>query len=169
MIKLKILLLPLFFTIITSCSHYSFMGNSLPKHLKTIQISLIKDQTGRYDLQLAEKIRNKLKEKIEDYRILELSESNQSSDSYLEGSVTKYSEIIVSQKENEVAEEREIKISFTFTFFDKIAKESIVKKAIINEKDTYLNSDSDEVFDEKIETLIDKICEDTIIKLSSNW
>lgn len=168
-INFKILITIAVITLLTSCGNYSFIGNSLPEHLKTINIGLIKDQTGRYDLQLPEKIREKIEEKIEDYRILELNESSQTADSYVEGVVTSYSETIASQKENEVAEERVIQITFTFTFFDNIERKPILKNSIITEKETYSDSQGSSEYDEKIEALIDKICENAVIKLSSNW
>jgi len=158
----------LLITILNSCAYYSFTGKSIPNHIKTVQIILLEDQTNRYDLELPEKITEGIKKYIDDYDLMDI-ENTMDTDAKVFGSVTKYDETIMSQTKNEIADLTKLTISISINFYDNKQQKSLVKKTVISASEEYNEKNGEEEKDIVLEKLIDKICEDTVLKLSSNW
>ena len=151
-----------------SCGYYSFTGKSIPLHIKTVQVVLFEDRTDRYDLNFSNVIKEKLLEYIDDYKLMDEDDSKDS-DSKIYGTIVSYKEGIISQINEDTADEREMKLTISLNFYDKINKNFIIKKSKISETELYNDSDGETGKTEAFEKMLENICEQSIIKLSSNW
>ncbi len=154
----------IYFFCLTFFGCYSFTGSSIPKHLKTISIPLVNDESGFGDPTLKEKLTNKLKEKILQDNSLLISD-NQNFDSILEGkilSVTNEASVI---KAGERVSEKKVVISVSFSFTDKILKKKVWEKTFSNFGVYEINSPIENAIDDAIE----KMSEDIILATVSNW
>lgn len=154
--------------VFSSCSYYSFTGSSIPTHIKTVQIVLFEDRTDRYDLDLSNIIKDKLLVYVEDYKLMEEDDSKDS-DSKIFGVIVSYKEGINSQLNEDTADERDMELSLSLNFYDNLEKKFIIKKTRISDTEQYNESDGELGKTEAFEKLLDRICEQAVIKLSSNW
>jgi hypothetical protein len=161
------LLLPLAL-IFLSCGIYTFSGKSIPPEIKNAQLLLFEDNTGRYDLSLPEIINEKVIKQIQDYNYFEL-ENSSSADSRIYGSVKTYSEKIASQSRSETADQMEIRISVELNFFNNRSGEFIVKNLTVSETEHFQSSEGDTGREEAIKKLTDRLSENIVLGLSSNW
>lgn len=165
----RVIILVIFLiTTLNSCAYYSFTGKSIPNHIKTVQVILLEDQTDRYDLELPEKITEGIKKYIDDYDLMDI-ENASDTDAKIFGTVTKYSETIMSQTKDEVADLTKLTISISINFYDNEQQKNIIKKTTISGSEEYNEKDGEDEKNIVLEKLIDEVCEDTILKLSSNW
>ena len=164
------ILFTIFFTVllVNSCAYYSFTGKSIPPHIKTVQIMLFEDRTDRYDLNLSVVIKEKILDYVEDYKLMDEDDSRDS-DSKIFGSIIEYKEGINSQINEDTADEREMKLSLSLNFYDNTKKLFIISKSKISDSQQYNESDGELGKMEAFDKLIDRICEQAVIKLSSNW
>jgi hypothetical protein len=164
---------PLFITIIfiiflNSCGIYTFSGKSIPPDVKNAQLLLFEDNTGRYDLNLPETLNEKIIKNIVDYNFFDL-ENSSDADSRIYGSVRSYTEKITSQSRSENADQMEIIVSVELNFFNNRSDEFIVKNLTITEKEYYQSSQGDSGRDEALKKLTDRLSENIVLGLSSNW
>lgn len=154
--------------LITNCSYYSFSGASIPKHLENVQVLTFENMTQRFDLSLSDRITEGIIKYIEDYNLIDI-ENSPDTDSRIWGEIRRYEEKVVSQTQDEIADQRSIQMTINISFFDKINKKPIIDNVAITETEYYNESDGDEGKEEALNDLIDKISEKAVIKLSSNW
>ncbi len=170
-LKSKIKIILSYFAILLSfygCSYYSFSGGSIPKYIKSCQVVLFEDNSGRYDLNLSEILTEKVKKQIEDYDLLELDESAKA-DSRIFCTITSYKDKIISHSASEVADQKIMELKVKLNFVDNIKNKSIIKNAVISKDREYSQSDSEDKKKELFEQLLDELADDIVIKLSSNW
>lgn len=158
----------LFILTITSCGIYSFSGKSIPPSIENSQLILFEDNTGRYDLKLPDILNKKITEKIEDFNYFVI-ENSPSADSKIYGTIKSYNEIIESQSRDETADQMAVKISVELNFFDNSSGEFIVKNHMISETEYYKASGGDAARDEAFDKLTDRLAENIVFGLSSNW
>jgi len=163
----KILPLTALLLMMSGCVSYGFTGGSLPDHIKTVQIILFEDNTNRYDLKLAETISSGISAEIEKQKLLEIDNSIDS-DAKIFGTVTRYEEVVVSQSKDEIADERQITIAFKLTFYDRSKNKTIVAGEV-SKSEPFAASGGEVGRKAAFDKIIKTICEDAVIKLTSNW
>lgn len=146
---------------------YSFSGGSLPDHLKTVQVILFEDNTNRYDLKLADRITKGITAEIEKQKLMDI-ENSAESHAKIFGTITKFEEVVASQTRDEIADERKITLSLKLTFYDRTKTQEILSTDVTR-IESFVASGGETLRDETIEKIIKNICEDAVIKLTSNW
>ncbi|MDA3885578.1 MAG: hypothetical protein PF638_08300 [Candidatus Delongbacteria bacterium] len=166
--KITTILLLLSLAIIQSCAYYSFTGKSIPPHVKTVQVLLFDDNTSRYDLSLPQEINTKLLYYIDDYRLMDIDDSKDA-DSKVYGTIQSFTESVASQSDDEVAQQRTLSLRLAINFYDNIKDEFIVKSYSVSHTENYDESGGETARDEAMVELLERIGENAVIALSSNW
>lgn len=161
-----ILLLSVVF-ILQSCS-YSFSGASVPSHLKTISIPVFKDNSGSGEFDLNRRLSNQLIQKFIDDNTLLVSD-RLNSDSILEGTIVALSDAPSVVSGGEKVTSRRITITVRTVYKDLFKKQTIFDKSFSNYGDYIVGGDITLVRKEAIESAIDKIAEDILLGVVSNW
>ena len=167
-IKINTIILILLFAVIQSCAYYSFTGKSIPPHVKTVQVLLFDDNTSRYDLSLPQEINTKIVFYIEDYNLMDIDDSKDA-DSKVYGTIQSFTESIASQSDDEVAQQRTLTLKLSINFYDNINNEPIVKNFSVSHIEYYNESGGETARDEAMVELLERIGENAVIALSSNW
>ncbi|MBU4485433.1 MAG: hypothetical protein KKD38_00765 [Candidatus Delongbacteria bacterium] len=165
---MRFLSISILFLLLLSCGFYSFSGKSIPPDIKNAQLLLFEDNTGRYDLSLPEMINEKMLSYIEDYNYF-IIENSSDADSKIYGSVKSYSEKADSQTRDEIIDQMSISISVEINFYDNQNNEFIVKNLIISNTEYFEASGGDTARDEAFVKLLDRLSENIVLGLSSNW
>lgn len=158
----------IFIFFLQSCTYYSFTGKSIPPHVKTVQLLLFDDNTSRYDLSLPQVINEKILYYIDDYRLMDIDDSKDA-DSKVFGTIQLFDESIASQSDDEVAQQRSLNIRLSINFYDNIKEEFIVKNYSVTHTENYDEAGGETARDEAMAELIERIGENAVIALSSNW
>jgi len=154
--------------LISSCSYYSFTGKAIPPHIKTAQFILFEDNSSRYDLRLPDLIKENLSKKIEDSDILEI-ENSINTDSEITGIIKNFDDVASAITSDEKVSNRKLTITISISFFDKSKKEFIVRNQDIQKEITYNEKEGEAAYKEAFNSLIEDVCEESLIKISSNW
>lgn len=165
---MKVLFSILILITLTSCGYYSFSGKSIPPGIKNAQLLIFEDNTGRYDLSLPEILNEKITKSIEDYNYFIL-ENSSDANSKIYGTVRSYSEAVDSQSRDEVADRMVISISVELNFYDNQKSDFIVKNLMISDREYYQASGGDTARNEAFNILADRLSENIVLGLSSNW
>lgn len=170
-IKLKKLLyLNLIFFLfcsLTACS-YSFTGASIPPHIKSIAIPLFKDNTGGGEPELKEKFTNVLIKKfLDDNQLRVVPKAN--SDALLECTVTGLSDGPAVVAGGEQVTFRRITITVKILYRDLVKKTTIIDKNFTDFSDYSTEGDITIARKKAIDDTIEKISEDILINVVSNW
>ncbi len=149
------------------CS-YSFTGASVPPHLKTIAIPISIDRSGSGEPDLSENFTNELINKFLDDNSLQIGERGKS-DAILECTIVSLDDSpqIVSQGEDVTL--RRVKITVKATYKDLVKKKTIFDRSFSNHGDYNNTGDITDDRPPAIETAIDKITEDILLGVVSNW
>ena len=167
-LKINTISLILLFAMIQSCAYYSFTGKSIPPHVRTVQVQLFDDNTSRYDLSLPQEINSKIIFYIEDYNLMDIDDSKDA-DSKVYGTIRSFTESIASQSDDEVAQQRTLTLRLSINFYDNINNEPIVKNFSVHHTEYYDESGGETARDEAMAELLERIGENAVIALSSNW
>ncbi|MBM4171239.1 MAG: hypothetical protein FJ214_05155 [Ignavibacteria bacterium] len=153
--------------LITSCS-YSFSGASVPPHLKTISIPIFSDRSGSGEFDLSEKLTKDLIQKFIDDNTLQVSDKLKS-DSILEGTVASLSDApaVVSGGENITS--RRITLTVKVVYKDLIKKITVFDRTFSNYGDYPVGGDISTVRRAAIDSAIEKLTEDILLGVVSNW
>jgi len=153
--------------IVQSCS-YSFTGASVASHLKTISIPIVKDKSGSGEPNLENNLTNELIQKFIDDNTLAISEKA-NADAFLECVVTSLPdspEAVTGT--NEKATLRRLTMSIKVVYKDLIKKKTIFERTI-SEYSTYDTQNFVESRNAAILSIVDKITEDILLAVVSNW
>ena len=151
-----------------SCNIYSFRGNNPPEGIKTIAVPLIDDQSGFSESGLREIFTDLLKNKISGDNTFLIADKN-TADAILYCTIKSIKDEALVISGNENVTKRKITISVSVRF------ENLLKKRLISERqyDNWgeYNSSSASFSERKngISTATDKICEDIVTDITSNW
>ncbi len=154
--------------IIISC-RYSFTGSSVPLHLKTITIHTFIDRSGSGEPDLSSKITNQLTQKFINDNSLQVIDGT-NSDCTLEGTITSLTESPAVISGNETITTQRITINVHVIYKDQIKRETIFERDFTNYTDYKI--DSSNIINARktaIEETIDKITDDILIGVVSNW
>lgn len=171
LIKLKIyakyFILVILTGIVSSCS-YSFKGASPPEGIKTIYIPTILDQSGFGLPTLPEEMTTLLKNKFINDNTLEYADKTQA-DGMIECIVTSIRDEAQVVTGNEQVSRRKVTIVVSVDFSNLKKKKSIWKKDFSNWGEYDSSTGGFSKRDEGVRLAIDKITDDILIDVISNW
>jgi hypothetical protein len=150
-----------------SCS-YSFTGASVASHLKTISIPIVKDKSGSGEPNLENNLTNELIQKFIDDNTFSIAEKAKA-DAVLECvvvSIPDSPEAVTGV--NEKATLRRITMSIKVVYKDLVKKKTIFERTI-SEYSTYDTQNFIESRNAAILSVVDKITEDILLAVVSNW
>ncbi len=158
---------------LSGCS-YSFTGASVPPHLKTISIPLFVDRSGSGEFDLSERLTNGLTRKFIDDNTLTVGDKLKS-DSIIEGTIISLTDApaVLSGADNvgENITSRRITITVKAVYRDLIKRQIIFERNFSNYGDYPVNDNADVITVRRkaIETAVDRITEDILLGVVSNW
>lgn len=150
-----------------SCS-YSFTGASVPPHIKTVAVPLFTDRSGTGEFDIGEKVTNSLIQKFIDDNTLIITDRLKS-DSIVEGTIVTIRDetAVVSGGENITS--RRITLNIRVIYKDLVKKQTVFERNFSNYGDYSTDGDIIELRQKAIDDAIDKIAEDILLGVVSNW
>jgi hypothetical protein len=151
-----------------ACS-YSFTGASVPAHLKSIAIPVFADRSGSGEFNLGQKLTTQVTQKFIDDNTLFVGD-RVNSNSSLEGTIVSLSDAPSVVSGGEKITTRRITITVTAVFKDLVKKQQVFERNFSNYGDYSVGS-ADVTIARKtaIEDAINKIAEDILLGVVSNW
>jgi len=147
--------------------HYSFTGASVPPHIKSVAIPLIRDQSGFGDPRLPEEFTSSLVEQFLRDNTLEVT-NRETADSMLEGTIISVRDEPVVVEPGEQVRKRRITITAAMRYEDLKLRKTVWQKDFSNWGD-YESGAGLTQRDTGIKEAIRKLCEDILIQTVSNW
>lgn len=152
----------------TGCGVYGFRGNNPPEGINTIAIPQFTDISGFSDATLADKLTQELKIRIISDNTFRIADKN-IADAVLKCTVTgvKDEALVISSGEN--VTKRKVVISVNVVF-ENLKKQKVIWEKVIEDYGEY-NSSSSSISERTIglNIAVEKISEDILIDLTSNW
>lgn len=150
-----------------SCS-YSFSGASVPSHLKTINILIFADRSGSSEFNLGDRLTKQLIQRFVNDNTLQVSDKA-NSNSILDGTVTSFTDapLVVSGGEN--VTKRRVTLTVRVIFKDSVKKTTVFEKNFSYFGDYPVLGDITTVRKQAIDLAIEKIAEDILLGVVSNW
>ncbi len=148
--------------------NYSFTGASVPSHIKSIAVPFFQDRSGSGESELSVLFTKQTIQKFVDDNTLQVTD-RVNADAVLEGTVISLSDApaVVSGGENVTS--RRITITVKVTYRDLVRKRTIFEKNFSDYGDYPVGGDITTVRLQAIETAVDKITEDILLGVVSNW
>jgi hypothetical protein len=165
--SLKILFVLVMLVNLSACN-YSFTGASVPAYLRTISIPIFSDRSGSGEFDLGDQLTKKVTQNFIDDNTLAVSD-RLNSDSSLEGTVVSFNDspVVVSSGENVTS--RRITLTVKVTYKDLVKKKNVFEKNFSNYGDYSTAGDITTVRKTAIQTAIERISEDILLGVVSNW
>jgi len=154
-------------SVLESCS-YSFSGASVPPHLKTIFISVLQDRSGSGEFNLGDRVTRQLTQKFIDDNTLYVG-SRTNANAFIEGSITSITDAPSTISGGEKVSSRRVTMNVQIIYKDLVKKQTIFERSFSNYGDYTLESDVTTARKAAIETAIDKITDDILLGVVSNW
>jgi len=146
---------------------YSFTGASVPKHLKTVAIPLVDDQSGFGEARLRENFTTALTNLFIRDNSLEVADRN-TADATLEGVITSVVDAPAVVGQGERVTKRQITVSARYVFQDFKLKKKVWEKTF-SEWGQYESGGSPSQRDVGLQEAIRKITENILLDTVSNW
>lgn len=163
----KIIISIILISFVLGCS-YSFTGSSVPPHLKTIAIPIVKDKSGSGEPSLSNDFTQKLTQEFTDDNSLYVVNSS-TADAILSVTIVSLrdrAEVVSGQ--NEKATKRRITMNVKAVYKDLVMKKTIFDKNFSNygifETDNYAENRQ-----AAIQTAIDNLTLDLLLAVVSDW
>lgn len=158
----------LIIAVIGSSCNYSFKGASPPDGIKTIFIPTVRDESGFGLPTLAEDMTTLLKNKFINDNTLEYAEKTEA-DGMIECVVRSVTDEALVVTGNEQVSRRKVTVVASVEFYNLKKQKSIWKKDFSNWGEYDSSTGGFSKRDEGVRTAIDKITEDILIDVISNW
>ncbi|MBN1300002.1 MAG: LptE family protein [Melioribacteraceae bacterium] len=154
--------------LLEACS-YSFTGASVPPHLNSISIPIVKDRSGSAEPNLSTDFTNELIQKFLDDNNLDVADKT-SADALLECTITSLQDRAetVSGKA-ETATERRLTLNVKVVYKDLIKKQTILDKNFSNYATYSTTEDAYQARLNAVTELIDILTDDILLGVVSNW
>ncbi len=153
-------------TALTGCP-YSFTGASVPKHLKTVAIPLVDDQSGFGEAGLREEFTTALTNLFIRDNTLEVADRS-TADARLEGVITSVVDAPAVVGQGERVSKRQITVTATYEFQDMKLKKKVWEKTF-SEWGQYDSGGGPSQRDVGLQDAIRKITENILLDTVSNW
>lgn len=165
---MSIFLILSFCAISSGCGVYGFRGNNPPAGINIIAIPTFEDVSGFSDPTLAERLTQRLKEKTLNDNTFRLGDKNVA-DAVLNCAITNVRDeaIVISSGEN--VSRRKVTVTLLVKFENLKTQRKIWEKNFENYGEYNSSNNS---FSERaagIETAVERVTEDILIDLTSNW
>ena len=151
-----------------SCS-YSFTGSSVPPHLSTIAIPIVKDKSGSGEPSLSNDFTQNLTDQFFDKNSLQIVNSINSDAILIVTILSMPERTEVVSGENEKATERRITINTKVVYKDLVLKKTIFDKRISN----YATFDASQNYTDNrqdgIERAINQVALDILLAVVADW
>lgn len=149
------------------CS-YSFTGSSVPSHLKTISIPFCVDRSGSGEPNMADEFTSTLINNFLNDNSLSVSD-NKKADASLECTINSISDAPAVIEGDENVSQRRLTINARVIYKDFVMKKTIFDKNFSNYDDYENDGDIQSNRSEAIQNAIDKITEDILLAVVSDW
>ncbi len=146
---------------------YSFTGASVPKHLKTIAIPLVDDQSGFGEAGLRERFTTELTNLFISDNSLQVTD-RATADSILEGAIVTVSDAPSVVTQGEAVAKRRITITVKCAYQDKVQRKRIWEKTFSQWGD-YDSGGGLSQRDAGLREAIKKVTEDILLETVSGW
>ena len=154
---------------IVGCS-YSFTGASVPPHLKTLFIGIVKDASTSGNSFVSEYATETIVNEFIKDNTLIIANSRQDSDAVLECTITNFSNVPQAVSENpEIRNQRKITITMNVVYRDQVKKNTIFEKSFSGDHTFVPQGDMNEEIKTAITESINKISENVLLAVVSNW
>jgi len=151
-----------------SCS-YSFTGSSVPLHLKTISIPIVKDKSGKGEANISNDITQNLIQQFTDDNSLQVTNAA-NSDAVLSVSLVSFNEQTeVVSGEDEKATDRKITITVQALYKDLVMKKTIFDKRFSNYATFDATQQSIENRQDAIKRAIENVNLDLLLAVVADW
>ncbi|MEW6702581.1 MAG: LPS assembly lipoprotein LptE [Bacteroidota bacterium] len=151
----------------TACN-YSFSGASVPSHLKTIAVMVFADRSGSAEFDLGQRLTKRVIQRFVDDNTL-LVGDRLNSDSILDGTIVSLSEADLVVVAGEKASKRRITINVRVVYKDLVKKITVFERNFSWYGDYLLGGDITSVRSRAIEDAFDRISQDILLGVVSNW
>ena len=152
---------------LTGCP-YSFTGASVPKHLRTIAIPLVDDQSGFGEAGLRERFTTELTNLFINDNSLEVTERN-TADSILEGVLTAVSDAPAVVGQGESVSKRRITMTVKFTYQDMKMRKKLWEKSFSQWGDYESGGGLTSQRDAGLREAMRRVTEDILLETVSGW
>jgi hypothetical protein len=152
---------------LTGCP-YSFTGASVPKHLKTIAIPLVDDQSGFGEAGLRERFSTELTNLFISDNSLEVSDRT-TADSILEGVITAVSDAPSVVGQGESVSKRRITMTVKFIYQDMKLRKKVWEKTFSQWGDYDSGGGLASQREAGLQEAIKKVTEDVLLETVSGW
>jgi len=152
---------------LTGCP-YSFTGASVPKHLKTIAIPLVDDQSGFGEAGLRERFTTELTNLFISDNSLEVTDRN-AADSILEGVITTVSDAPAVVGQGESVSKRRITMTVKFTYQDMKLRKKVWEKSFSQWGDYESGGGLASQRDTGLREAMRRVTEDILLETVSGW
>jgi hypothetical protein len=150
-----------------SCS-YSFSGASVPAHLKTVFITVFQDRSGSGEFNLGDRVSKQLIQKFIEDNTLAISDRT-NANAIVDGSISVLNDTPASIGGGEKITSRRITLTVQVTYKDLVLKKTIFDRSFSNYGDYSAGGDITKARTDAINLAIDKITEDIVLGVVSNW
>ncbi len=164
----RALILFSFTVLISSCGVYGFRGNNPPEGIRRIFVPQFEDASGFSDPTLPEQFTQDLKVRITNDNTFRIAEKTAADASLVCTILTVVDDALVIVS-GETVTRRKVTISVAADFQDLKKQKSIWKKNFVNYGE-YVSASND--FSDRaqgVSIALNRICEDIMIDLTSNW
>lgn len=168
MYRINYILLLLFTVIFSSCGIYSFKGNNPPEGIKTVAVPLFTDNSGFAVSGIVEKFTEVLKNKIISDNTLKLVDKTKA-DAVITCSIISIKDDALVISGTETVTKRKITISVNVIFENLKKQKKIWERNYENWGEYNSSSNSFSEREAGITTARDKIAEDILNDIISNW
>ena len=159
---------PLLVIVLLYCTGcYSFTGASVPKHLKTIAIPLVDDESGFGEANLRETFTTALTNLFLSDNSLEVADKI-TADSILEGVITTVSDAPSVVTQGEAVTKRRITVTVKFAYQDKVQRKKLWEKTFSQWGD-YDSGGGLSQQQTGLQEAIKKVTEDVLLETVSGW
>ena len=168
LVNIKIIIVIITIALFWSCS-YSFTGSSVPPHLQTIAIPIVKDKSGSGEPYMSNDFTQDLTQQFVDENSLQVVNSV-NSDAVLSVTVVSFGERTeVVSGDNEKATERRITITVKALYKDLVLKKTVFDKRFSNYATFDATSNSIENRQDAILRAIENVNLDLLLAVVADW
>ena len=165
--KIIFVILILICVVAAGCS-YSFTGASVPTHLNSIAIPICVDRSGSGQANLSDDFTNELINKFLNDNTLQVAE-RVNADAILECTLLSLTDSPQVVTGGEDIQTRRLTLNVKIIYRDLVKKKNIFEKNFSNFGDYDDSNDITEAREDAIAAAIDKITEDILLGVVSNW
>ncbi len=167
-VRLVLIMFSVIFVLSVQACSYSFTGASVPAHLRTIAIPVFADKSGSGEFDLSDKLTKQLIQKFINDNTLRVGEKY-NSNALLEGSIISLTDSPSVVAGGEKVTSRRVTVTVRIVYKDLVKKLTILEKNFSNYGDYAVGGDITPARKKAIELAIDKITEDILLGVVSNW